>query len=76
MENKKDMVLEKRIVRSFSFESEVVNIKISLPFNNIYENTEYRNKLIKTLKSNDKSIFSDIVNLQDNSPTILFGLRM
>ena len=70
------MVLAKRIDRPFSFKSEVAKIKISLPFDEIYRNTKYRNQLIKMLKSNDKSIFSDSVNLQDDNPTILFGPRM
>ena len=76
VENKKDMVLVERIARPFSFESEVAKIKISLPFNDICGNTEYRNQLINILKSDEKSIFSDIVNLQDDSPTILLGQRM
>ena len=76
MENKKDMALAEIIGRPFSFKSEVAKIKISLPFDEIYRNTEYRNQLIKMLKSNDKAIFLDSINLQDDSPTILFGPRM
>ena len=76
MENKKDMVLAERIDRPFSFKFEVAKIKISFPFNEICRNAEYRNQLIKMLKSDDKSIFSNSVNLQDDSPTILFGPRM
>ena len=71
MENKKDMVLAERIDMPFSFKSEVSKIKISLPFDEICIN-----QLIKMLKSDDKSIFLDSVNLQDDSPTILFGPRM
>ena len=70
------MILAERIERPFSFKSEVAKIKISLPFDEIYRNTKYRNQLIKMLKSDDKVIFSDSVNLQDDSPTILFGPRM
>ena len=76
MENKKDMVLAERIDKPFSFKTEVAKIKISLPFDEICRNTEYRNQLIKMLKSDDKSIFSDTVNLQDDCLTILFGPRV
>lgn len=70
------MVLVEMIDRPFSFKSEVAKIKISLFFYENCRNTEYRNQLIKMLKSEDKPIFSDSVNLQDDSPTILFGPRM
>jgi hypothetical protein len=76
VENKKDMVLAERIVRPFSFESEIAKIKMSLPFNEICRHDEYRNQLIKMLKLDGKSIFSDTVNVQDDSPTILFGPRV
>ena len=76
VENKKDMVLVERIERPFSFKSEVAKIKISLPFDEICINEEYRNQLIKMLKLDDKFNFSDLVNLQDDNPTILFGPRM
>ena len=70
------MVLVERIERTFSFKYEVSKIKISLPFDEICRNVEYRNQLIKMLKSDHKTIFSDSINLQDDSPTILFGTRM
>ena len=76
VENKKDMVVAERIERPFSFKCKVAKIKISLPFDEICRNVEYRNQLIKILNSNDKAIFLDSVNLQDDSPTILLGPRM
>ena len=72
VEIKKDIVLAERIDRPFSFKSEVTKIKISLPFDEICRNTEYRNQLIKMLRSDDISIFSE----KDDSHTILFGPGM
>ena len=51
-------------------------MNMSLPFNEICRNFEYRKQLIKMLKSDVATEFSDSVNLQDDSPTILFGPRM
>ena len=47
-------------------------MKLSLPFNEICRNSEYRKQLIKMLKSDVATEFSDSINLQDDSPTILF----
>ena len=65
VENKKDMVIVERIERTFNFKSKVAKIKISLPFDEICRNEEYRNQLIKMLKLDDKVNFSDSTNLQD-----------
>ena len=51
-------------------------MKLSLPFNEICRNSEYRKQLIKMLKSDVAFEFLDTVNLQDDNPTILFGPRM
>lgn len=51
-------------------------MKMSLPFNEICRNIEYNKQLIKMLKSDVASKFSNTVNLQDDNPTILFGSRM
>ena len=51
-------------------------MKLSLPFNEIYKNFEYKEQLIKMLKSNTISEVSNSINLADDSHTILFGPRM
>ena len=76
MEKRKDLLLAETTIKPFSFEPEVAKIKMSLPFMEICRNTEYSDQLIKMLKSDDASMLSDTVNLQDDSPTILFGPRM
>ena len=76
LENKKEIVLAEAVVKPFNFEFEVSKMKLSLPFNEICRNTEYRKQLIKMVKSDVASEYLDTVNLQDNNPTILFGPRM
>ena len=51
-------------------------MKLSLPFNEICKNSEYREQLIQMLKSDVVSEISDSINLEDDSPTILFGPRI
>ena len=43
LENKKEIVPADKTITPFSFESEISKIKISLPFNEICRNSEYRN---------------------------------
>ena len=76
VDNKRELTIVEAPVRPFSIESEVAKIKMSLPFNELCRNPEYKNRLMKMLKSSDDSGFSDTINLQDDSPTILFGPRM
>ena len=75
LENKREIAPTKTTTRPFSFESKVAKMKLSLPFNEICRNSEYRVQLIKTLKSNVVSNISDSINVEDGSPTILFGPR-
>jgi hypothetical protein len=51
-------------------QNEISKIKISLPFNEILKNPEYKGQLSKMIKSEESSNF---VNLQDDHPKIMFG---
>ena len=72
VENRKDVVITNKTTIPFSFEIEISNLKVSLPFNEICRNNEYRNQLLKMLKNENKSILSDVINLQDDPPVIVF----
>lgn len=72
IENKKEAIIVDKTIIPFSFDK----IKISLPFSEIYRNNEYKNQLLKMLKNENKSILSDVINLQDDTPVIIFGPRM
>jgi hypothetical protein len=54
---------------NFNFESEMAKIKISIPFNEMIKNSEYRNQIIKMLKMEETSY---TLNTQDDHPAILF----
>jgi hypothetical protein len=51
----------------------MAKIKISVPFNELIRNNEYRNQIIKMLKMGQTS---DTLNIQDDHPAILFGPRV
>ena len=74
LENRKEIVPAETTIRPFSFELDVAKMKLSLPFNEIYRNSKYREQLIKMLKSNVVSEISNSINLEDDSPTILLVL--
>lgn len=54
-------------------ENEISKIKISLPFSESLRNSEYRAQISKILKAEESA---DIVNLEDDHPTIMFGPRV
>ena len=76
IESKKEVVPLEAAIRPFSFELEVAKMMVSLPFNEICRNSEYREKLSKMIKTNNLSNDSDYVNVEDDNPTILFGPRV
>jgi hypothetical protein len=51
----------------------MAKIKISVPFNELIRKGEYREKIIKMLKMGGTP---DTLNIQDDHPAILFGLRV
>jgi hypothetical protein len=51
----------------------MAKIKISVPFNELIKNNEYRNQIIKMLKMEQNS---DTLNIQDDRLSILFGPRV
>ena len=76
IENRKEVRIVDKTIIPFSFETEISKIKISLPFNEICRNNEYRNQLLKMLKNENNYILSDVINNQDDTPTIVFSPRM
>jgi hypothetical protein len=58
---------------SFNIESEMAKIKIYVPFNELINNSEYRNQIIKMLMEEN----SDTLNIRvDDHLSILFGPRV
>ena len=69
-EVKKDLVTVERPSPPFNLQNEIAKIKISVPFNEILRNLEYRGKLSRMIKSKETY---DSLNLQDDHPKIMFG---
>ena len=76
IEERKDSNLkdEEKVKSIFNLENEISKVKISLPFSELIKNIEYKNQILKMFKS--EQISSDILNLQDDYPTIFFGPRV
>jgi hypothetical protein len=58
---------------SFSFENEIQNIKIPVPFLELVKNEDFKRYLSKMLHLEPSSHPTDSVNLQDEKPTIILG---
>ena len=55
-------------------EAEIAKIKIFVPLTELLKNYEYHSKIATVLKPpGESSVISDSLNLQDDSPTILYG---
>ena len=73
MGNLKELNLLEIFSSSTSFENEIAKVNISFPFSEILKKFEYRSQIGRILKFEDSS---DIVNLHDDKPTIMFGTRV
>lgn len=58
----------------FNLENEISKIKISAPFSEILKVNEYRSKIVKMLNSQPGA--ADILNVQEDNPTIYLGPRL
>jgi hypothetical protein len=58
---------------SFSFETDIQKIKIPVPFLELIKNEEFKRYISKMLQHETSSNSIDLVNLQDEKPTIILG---
>ena len=64
-----------RVGSSFNLQNELSKLKISVPFNELLRNNEYRNTITKMVKGQGE-LQSDILELNDDNPTISFGPKV
>jgi hypothetical protein len=57
----------------FSFENEINKIKIPIPLVELAKNPVYRKQITKVIGVSELEIQFDILNLEDDKPTITFG---
>ena len=64
-----------KISAGFNLQNELSKLKISVPFNELLRNTEYRDTITKMVK-NQGEWQSDILELNDDNPAISFGSKV
>ncbi len=76
MSDKKDTEEKEteKSISTFNLEQEISKIKVFVPFNELLKNTEYRKQIQNMLISQENR--SDILNLEDDHPALLFGPRV
>jgi hypothetical protein len=60
-------------IRVFSLEKELNKIKITIPLVELAKNLIYKKQISKMINFSDDEGHTDIINIQDERPTIMFG---
>ena len=64
-----------KISSIFNLQSELAKLKISIPFNELLKNQEYRDTITKMIR-NQGEAQPNILEAKDENPTIFLGLRL
>ena len=64
-----------RFSSMFNIQSELAKLKISIPFNELLRNQEYRNTITKMI-SNQGETHPDMLELTDGNPTSVLGSKI
>jgi hypothetical protein len=62
-----------KTTRGFSLENEINKIKIPMPLVELAKNLIYKKQIAKMINFSDAECYADVINLQDENPTIMFG---
>jgi hypothetical protein len=62
-----------KTIGGFSLENELNKIKIPMPLVELAKNPIYKKKIAKVINFSDVECHADVINLQDERPTIMFG---
>jgi hypothetical protein len=65
-----------KMIGSFNLENEINKIKILVPLVELAKNLTYRKQIAKMINFSDTESHADTINLEDDSPTIMFGLHI
>ena len=57
----------------FNLESEISKLKVSIPLTELVKIDKYKTHVVKTLKVDP---LSDMVNIEDDQPELIFGLAI
>ena len=61
-----------KVVSTFNLQTELSKLKVSIPFDELLRNKEYRDKIIDMVRSQGE-FQPDILEVVDDAPTIVFG---
>ena len=64
-----------KISSMFNLQSELAQMNLSIPFNELLRNQEYRNTITKMI-SNQGETHPYILELTDDNPTIVLGCKI
>jgi hypothetical protein len=64
-----------KTTRSFNLENEINKIKIPVPLVELTKNPTSRKQISKMINFSDTESHADVINLEDDKPTIMFGLH-
>jgi hypothetical protein len=62
-----------KTVGGFSLENKINKIKIPMPLVELAKNLVYKKQIAKMINFSDAECYEDVINLQDEKPTIMFG---
>ena len=65
-----------KVSGAFSFENEINKIKIPMPLVELAKNPIYKKQIAKMINFSDAECYADVINIQDEKPTIMFGLHI
>jgi hypothetical protein len=63
-------------VSTFNLENELIKIKILVPLIELAKNLSYKKQISKVINLLDSKSQIDVINLQDEHPTIMFGTHI
>jgi hypothetical protein len=65
-----------KMIGSFNLERKINKIKILVPLVELAKNPMYRKQIAKMINFSDAESHADTINLEDDNPTIMFGLHI
>ena len=69
------LVYVEKVVSTFNLQTELSKLKVSIPFNELLRNREYRDKITYMVR-NQGEFQPDILEVNDDAPTIVFGSKI
>ena len=66
-------LIDKIVLTTFNVEKELERVKILIPLYELSKNPGYKNQVSKWIQSSSVDAEGDVISLQDEKPSVLFG---